>query len=148
MKVKVALNGRDSIEVEYEGEIPSLGPLVKVSLRGCTDFMNTVHGLRKRYGSDIKNWPVPGGEDHSSLLLRELVLKLRGEWQYPYADDELCHCRNIATQIVDQAIVAGAHTPEVVSRQTSASTACGTCRPQVQMLIDYRLNRKLNRAAS
>ena len=144
MKVKVSLSGRDSIEVEYEGEMPSLGKLVKVSFRGCTDFMTRIQKLRKEHGNDVKSWPIPEGEDHSTLLVRELVLKLRGEWEFPYADEELCHCRNIATQIVDQAIIAGAHTPEVVSRQTSASTACGTCRPQVQQLIDYRLNKKVS----
>ena len=73
-----------------------------------------------------------------TLILSEMILKLRGEWNFPYADEELCHCRSIATQTVDQAIIAGAHSPEVVTRQTSASTACGTCRPTVQKIIEYR----------
>lgn len=142
MKMKVSLDGRDSIEVDYEGELPALGKLVKVSLRGCTEMMAKMQNMRRDHGNDLKSWPVPEGDDHATLLIRELVLKLRGQWSFPYCDAELCHCRNVATQIVDQAIIAGAHTPEVVSRQTSASTACGTCRPQVQQLIDYRLGKK------
>lgn len=138
----VALEGRDWIEVEYEGELPALGRLIKVNMVGCTDMMEMMQKMRAHFGVDVKAWPVPEGTDHASLLLRELVLKLRGEWNYPYADAELCHCRNIATQKVDQAIIAGAHTPEMVTRQTSASTACGTCRPEVQKIIDFRLGKK------
>jgi bacterioferritin-associated ferredoxin len=142
MKVKVELDGRDSIEVEYEGEAASLGKLLRVSLVGCMEMMEMMQKMRRHFGADIKSWPVPEGRDHSSLLLRELILKLRGEWQFPYDQEELCHCRTIPTHIVDQAILSGAHTPEVVSRQTSASTACGTCRPDVQKIINYRLGVK------
>lgn len=144
MKLKVGLTGRDSIEVDYEGEIPSLGSLVKVSLRGCHEFLSVVQEMRRQFGADIKAWPVPEGAGHAQMLLRELVLKLNGQWAYPYDEEELCHCRNIPTKTVDEAVISGAHTPEIVSRQTTASTACGTCRPQVQKIIDYRLNKKVS----
>lgn len=143
MKIKVELEGRDFIEVECLGDDPQApGAVKKVSVMGCTEFMDMMTKMRKHFGADLSKWPVPEGQDHSSLLLREMILKLRGEWNFPYKDDELCHCRSIQTQVVDQAIIAGAHTPEVVTRQTSASTACGTCRPQVQKMIDYRLGKK------
>lgn len=143
MKVKVELDGRDCIEVEYEGEsLPPTGKLLKVSMVGCMEMMDMMQKMKRHFGADIQSWPLPEGEDHASLLLRELILRLRGEWSFPYAEEELCHCRNIPAHNVDQAVIGGAHSPEVVSRQTSASTACGTCRPQVQKIIDYRLGRK------
>lgn len=143
MKIKAELVGRDFIEVECEGEDEkSPGKVLKVTMAGCTDFLDLMQTMRKHFGVDLKKWPVPEGDDHSSILVREMVLKLQGHWVYPYAEQELCHCRMIDTQIVDQAIIAGAHTAEKVTRQTSASSACGTCRPEVQKIIDYRLNKK------
>ncbi|WP_374073396.1 bacterioferritin-associated ferredoxin [Bdellovibrio bacteriovorus] len=143
MKIKVELEGRDYIEVECEGDDPKAPGAVKnVSLVGCSAFMEMMQSMRRHFGPDLGKWPLPEGQDHSSLLLKEMILKLRGEWAFPYAHAELCHCRTIATQTVDQAIIAGAHSPEIVTRQTSASTACGTCRPEVQKIIDYRLGKK------
>jgi bacterioferritin-associated ferredoxin len=133
-KFKVGLAGRDRIEVNMDGESP------KVSFRGCTELMGLMQMMRKNFGINLSQWPIPKGVSHSEILLRELILRLRGEWRYPQGEAEVCHCRNIACLTIDQAIIAGAHSTEIVSRQTSASTACGTCRPQVQKMIDYRLN--------
>lgn len=133
--IVVELDGRDRIEVDL-----SAAP-VRVSFIGCSELIARLQTLHRSEGPDPRQWTLPAGEDHVSLLLREVILKSRGEWKFPYKDDELCHCRSIPTKTVDQAIVAGAHTPEAVTRQTSASSACGTCRPDVQNIINYRLGR-------
>ncbi|MNK07847.1 BFD-like [2Fe-2S] binding domain protein [compost metagenome] len=143
MKIKAELAGRDFIEVECEGENPkSPGKVLKVTMVGCTEFLDLMQKMRRHFGVDIAKWPLPEGDDHSSILLREMVMKLRGEWKFPYGEEELCHCRTVEAQIVDQAVIAGAHSTDKVTRQTSASSACGTCRPEVQKIIDYRLNKK------
>lgn len=143
MKIKVELDGRDYIEVDTEGETPSApGRVLHVSHVGCTEFMDMMKKMRRSFGADISKWPLPEGQDHSSLLLREMVLRLRGEWQPVNAEEEVCHCRNISAHTIDQAIIAGARTPEVVTRQTSASAQCGTCRPEVHKMIQYRLNQQ------
>ena len=143
MKIKVELEGRDSLEVECAGEdLRTPGPVLKVSMVGCTEFMDMMQAMKRNFGVDPSKWPLPETQDHGAILLREMILKLRGEWKFPYEEDEVCHCRTISTQMIDQAIIAGAHTPEIVTRQTSASTACGTCRPNVQKIIDYRLNKQ------
>lgn len=138
-KLKVELAGRDFIEVELEDENPSA--IKRVSFLGCSPFMEMMKNMRLQFGNDISKWPCPEGKDHSSLLLKEMILKLRGEWKFPYEHEELCHCRSISAHTVDQAVIAGAHTPEVVTRQTSASSACGTCRFEVERIINYRLGR-------
>lgn len=131
----VELEGRDRIEADL-----NVTP-VRMRFIGCSELIARLQSLRQSAGPDPRQWALPEGDDHVSLLVRELILKARGEWKFPYKDDELCHCRSIPTKIVDQAIVAGAHTPEAVTRQTSASSACGTCRPDVQNIINYRLGR-------
>lgn len=135
-KFSVGLDGRDHIEVTVD---ENASP--KVQFRGCTELMGLMQSMRKNFGVDLKLWPIPSGTSHSEILLRELILKLKGDWRYPYAHEEVCHCRNVACRTIDQAVIAGAHTTDIVSRQTSASTACGTCRPEVQKIIDYRLNK-------
>lgn len=132
-KISVELEGRDQVDVEIDG------PAAQVHVRGCTEMLGLMHKLRKNFGANLKQWPLPKGATHSEILLRELILKLRGEWNYPYKEDEVCHCRSVSTHTIDQAIIAGAHTTDMVSRQTSASTACGTCRLDVQRMIQYRL---------
>ena len=133
-KFSVDLDGRDHIEVNMDGSAP------RVQFRGCTELMGLMQSMRKSFGIDIKQWPIPSGTGHSEILLRELILKLRGEWAFPYKEAEVCHCRGVSCHTIDQAIVAGAHNTATVSRQTNASTNCGTCRPEVQKMIDYRLH--------
>jgi bacterioferritin-associated ferredoxin len=143
MKIRVELESRDFLEVECEGDdAQAPGRVLKVSMIGCSQFMDMMQKMKKHFGPDVSAWPLPEGNDHSSILLREMILKLRGEWKFPYSEAELCHCRSVPAHVVDQAIIAGAHTTTTVTRQTSASTACGTCRPQVQKIIDYRLGKK------
>lgn len=91
---------------------------------------------------ELTLWEWPQGQGHVDLLIRELILRARGEWDFPFREEELCHCRSVPAAVVDQAIVAGAHDCAQVSRRTTASTSCGTCRPDVQQIIDYRLSRK------
>ena len=134
--IAVDLKSRDHIEIEIEIELES-APRLKVI--GCNELLQLVRGYQEKFGKDLSMWPDPTGNRHSEILLREALLKLKGQWQPPYSEAELCHCRSVATQLVDQAIIGGAHTAEAVSRQTSASTACGTCRPHVEELIKFRL---------
>lgn len=131
--IQVHLNGRDFLEFfEDQGK----GHFRFV---GCNELNSFLISYRKNHGNDIRKWPLPQGSTHSELLVKELLLKIKGQWNFPYQADELCHCRCVPTSVVDQAILAGAHTPEAVSRWTSASTACGTCRADVEKIISYRL---------
>ncbi len=134
--IQVHLNGRDHLEFsEDQGKS-------QFRFIGCHELNQFLTNYRQHHGDNIKSWPLPEGLSHSELLLKELLLKIKGQWNFPYQADELCHCRCVPTAIVDQAILAGAHTPEAVSRWTSASTACGTCRSDVEKMINYRLGLK------
>jgi bacterioferritin-associated ferredoxin len=131
----VELVGCDRIEVTVQGDA------FTINVIGCSRLLNLLTEMKTQFGLQLKNWVLPEGASHEVLLVREMILKARGEWQFPYPHLELCHCRTVLTHAVDQAILLGAHTPAVVSRRTSASTACGTCRPDVEKIISYRLNK-------
>jgi bacterioferritin-associated ferredoxin len=144
-KYSVELPGQDRIEVEVD---PSAASQPQVRFRGCHAMMDLMQGMRRNFGVNPAKWPIPEGRSHSEMLLRELVLKLRGEWFLAYKESEVCHCRKVSAEAIDRAILSGAHTPQIVSRQTSASTACGTCRPDVQKMIDHRLNAGIQKVDS
>jgi bacterioferritin-associated ferredoxin len=132
---KAELNGRDLIEIDL-----SSGK-ARTRVVGCPEFLTLMRKYQVQFGNNPELWPFPQGTSHGELLLKEVLMKMRGEWIYPYADLEICHCRAVPTEVVDQAIIAGAHNNTTVSRRTSASTACGTCRDDVKKIIDFRLKK-------
>jgi bacterioferritin-associated ferredoxin len=129
---RAELEGRDLIVAEQQSDGKYLFQVI-----GCADVLRLM--TQYQLLGPVHLWPLPKGDGHAELLLREVLLKIRGEWMYPINSAEICHCRAVATALVDQAIVGGAHSPEKVSRQTSASTGCGTCRPEVEKLLRFRL---------
>lgn len=132
LPLKVELKGQDCLEVT------SLVPF-KMTITGCALLHQRLNEIKKAQGADVAKWTLVNEKDHVALLINELILKLQDKWQHPYLHEEVCHCRTITLETVEQAIMAGAHTPEMVSKWTTASTACGTCRPDVEKILAFRL---------
>ena len=128
----VEIKGRDLLKVT------SLEPF-KMEVIACHKLMQTLNDLKKQFGENIKSWPMPTGIDHASLLIKELILKLNDQWKHVYLDDEVCHCRTISLEMIELAIFHGATTAERVTQMTTASSACGTCRPDVEKILKFRL---------
>ncbi len=128
--------------VEFKGrdrlEITSLSPF-KMKIIGCENLHKKLTSLKKSEGADIAKWKLQKEKDHVSLLINELILRLQNNWSHPYPHEEVCHCRVVSLETVEQAILNGADTPEMVSKWTMASTACGTCRPDVEKILNFRL---------
>ncbi len=139
--IVVELDGCDRLELIQQTHQETGKDSLKVI--GCSRLLQLLLSLKTQFGSDVKTWTLPEGSSHEFLLVRELILKATNQWKPPYVHEELCHCRAISTHTVDQAILQGAHTPEIVTRRTSASSACGTCRPDVEKIIAYRLNKDI-----
>lgn len=139
--LKTAVKAGDELELRLElshdGRIES-GRLKGI---GGPAMLKLLSEWKHRLTGELSKLALPEGDSGPELMLRELLMSARGEWKFPYGEAELCHCRAIPTPVVDQAIIGGAHTPEIVSRWTSASTACGTCRKDVIAILDYRLKR-------
>ncbi|MBK7963807.1 MAG: (2Fe-2S)-binding protein [Bdellovibrionales bacterium] len=134
-KIRAEILGRDLIELK---ELPSGEQ--EVHFVGCAEFARQVSDLKLKYGLSPQDWVFTNDLNHNSLLLKEFILKCRGEWKVVYEAQELCHCRNVPTQAVEQAILCGARTSEQVSQWTSASTACGTCRSHVEEILRARIS--------
>lgn len=138
MRIEVGIRGRDQLSLDLEIQNGKIA-MAQLTAIGCLPLLTLIENWRPRLNGELKTIEVPKGTSHQELLLKELLLRAKGEWVLPYDDDELCHCRAIPTRNVCEAIITGCHTPADVSRETSASTACGTCRPDVESLIKYYL---------
>lgn len=139
IEINLALPGRDQLNLVLEVE---KGVILKSQLNGvgCPAFLRLLGKWRPYLVGPLKNVPLPMGVGHEEILLREALMKANQNWNYPYLDEELCHCRAIPTQKVDQAIVGGCHTVPSVSKATSAGTSCGTCKSDIESVINYRLS--------
>jgi bacterioferritin-associated ferredoxin len=137
--VEVSLPGRDLISFSWQ--LNEKGQIQKATLVaiGCPELLRLVESWRPFLTGELASLPLPKGSSHAEMLLRECLLKAQGAWLYPYQEAELCHCRAIPTAVVDASILAGAHSVEAASRQTSAGTACGTCRRDIEAVLKYRL---------
>jgi bacterioferritin-associated ferredoxin len=129
--VTVGVPGRDTVTLFENGDLRVKGSLALLQLADL---------WRPKLKHPLRTWPVPEGVDTGALVIKEAILRLQDQWTTPYHQPELCHCRAVPTEVVHLAILAGAHTPRAVSDETSASTACGTCRPDVEALLKARLS--------
>ena len=140
--VKIHINFKGREELELILVLNEKKCILKATLRGVGDsyFLNLIENWRQKLKGPLENLPLPIENDSPSLILREALLKAKGQWKDPYQKEKLCNCRNVLTQEIEKAIVSGgARTPEDVSLFTSASTGCGTCRVHVEKILAHRL---------
>lgn len=140
-RARAEIPDREWIEVEADLDESGVIQALTYKAWGCHHLLETGALASKKFlKMNLKdlNWE---GNSHWDLLMGEVVLRLQNRFTLPISDEELCHCRKIPTLKVDHAIVLGAQTPEKVRAWTSASSGCGTCRPNVEKLISYRLKK-------
>lgn len=130
--------GRESLEITLKIEDNNIESADIKSI-GCLNFLKLSQQMKEELKGPISKLNLPTGQDHSSMIWREMIMKIQEEWQLPVSQEELCHCRKVSTEKVDRSVVYGAHSIEDIRHQTSANTGCGTCKDDVASLISYRL---------
>ena len=136
-QVIVEIPNRDSLTLEGERDGDRIVSY-RLHAKGCPDLLRLAESWRDKLKGDIKQLAAPVARDHCSLLLKELLFKLKGQWDFPYKESELCHCRVVPAHIVDEAVMMGADSIFKVSRKTSAGTGCGTCHKDIEAVICFR----------
>lgn len=127
-------------EVQVQVTFSQDGQITKSQWKvvGSLDLIERARTLQAGLRGPVMAIAPPSGTTFSELLLKELILKIKGEWPEE-PEPELCHCRNVPQKIVERAILLGAHTVEKVRQRTSANTGCGTCLPEVERLLKLYL---------
>lgn len=137
-KFQVGVSGGDEITLTLT--LNNQGHIEKSqwSVTGSLELVAAAQKFKAQIYGDPAALTLPQGTAFADLLLKELVLRIKGEW--PDGEGvELCHCRNIPQKIVERAILLGADTVEKVRQRTSANTGCGTCLPEVERLLKLYL---------
>jgi NAD(P)H-nitrite reductase large subunit len=139
--IVVELKSRDRIELHIESDGTE-----KIQAIACSSCLKLIKE-NLTTGKKVQDWFLPVGNAHSDILIRELILKAKGQWSFPILTEdlstyELCHCRAVSAGRIDQAVIAGAHSMEQIRLATSATTGCGTCWSEVEKIIQYRLQKK------
>ena len=134
MTYKAAVRGGDEVTVQVDlknNEILSSQWMVI----GRESLIEAVQKFKPSFQGALNALKVPEGRSLESLLLREIVMKVKDQWGDLPPDPELCHCRKIPQENVERAILLGAHTVEKIRQRTSANTGCGTCLPDIEDLL-------------
>lgn len=139
--IKVEFKGRDEILIEIPDSQGLDLAKARIKAIGCNQLLSLLRKYQVQFGLDLRLWPYPEVQGHAEMLLLEALKKMRGEWQYPYSHQELCHCRRVDLVLVDECILSGAQSVPEVCRLTGAGTACGTCQPEIEKIISYRLQK-------
>ena len=142
--IRVEIKEREWVEFHFETD-PATGVIKKSSVKaqGCLPLLEAVQKAALGFqGQKLNDIAWNKNSDHWDQLILEALSRLQGMYERPYKDEEMCHCRKITTDKIEAAIVLGAHTPEKVKAWTTAGSGCGTCRPNVQSLIDFRVQNK------
>ncbi|MDH4262914.1 MAG: (2Fe-2S)-binding protein [Spirochaetia bacterium] len=53
---------------------------------------------------------------------------------------KVCLCKSVTKEQIINSIHRGNHTLEAIAIDTLATTGCGTCKPQVQKILEDTLN--------
>ncbi len=139
--IDIQIGSAESYELHLECTISAQGEVEnsKLYVVGGPDLLELACVLRQQLTGPLTELVLPKGQSTAAIVIRELILKAQGQWVDPFEGDELCHCRAVATRLVDEAVIYGAHTTDVVSEKTSAGTSCGSCREDIESIINYRL---------
>lgn len=110
-----------------DGGIHIIGPLT---------LINRINDLKSKYGTHPKTWPeITTFKSAEDLLINEFILKAKDTFKLAYTHDELCHCRMVPADKVYSAIKHGCSSIEDVGRATLAGTGCGSCRDDIEKLL-------------
>lgn len=104
-------------------------------------LIEKINTYKAEFGADPKLWPLKTASENSDLidnydvLINEFILKTQGQFAITYKHDEICHCRTVPTETVMQSIKQGCRSLKDISRATKAGTGCGTCVPNLRILL-------------
>lgn len=134
----VKIEGGDEISLRLELD----GSVIKShewNIVGSLKLLAVAASIKKSFPSTIEAISFPEGAEPATLLVKELLMRVKNQWSDGDDDPEICHCRKISQRAIERAVILGAHTLEKVRKRTSANTGCGACMPDVQELIAKRL---------
>lgn len=123
---------------KYQTRIELVGNQLKVI--GSLSLLNCFRSKLATEGEDVKKWtkfvnPISNEE----VLLNHFIEKLTSKQTEEH--DEVCHCRLVSRITIVDSILQGCRTPEEISKSTLAGTGCGSCKKDLEKILNKMLNK-------
>ncbi|MEY4616977.1 MAG: hypothetical protein RJB66_1937 [Pseudomonadota bacterium] len=142
MQLQINLPGYEDIQIETNEQ----GEIISYHLQASPKTVGLFEDLLSRFGRKISQWKLGAGllegasleERRSHLLAAEIIARAKTQWAIPYAGEMVCNCRQVTSEKIDNAVVAGAMNVAEVSLWTNACTSCTSCRGKIEEIIRNR----------
>lgn len=150
MKFNVNLPGYEDLSLEVDPK----GFIKNYYLQGSSKTLQLFQHFKLKYGDQITQWPplvenqnlfmsCSKEERRSLLLLQGLLFKIQDHHQIPYSGEIVCDCRQVSSEVIDQALIASASNIEEIATWTTACTSCTSCKNKIEEMIQYRIPKKI-----
>ncbi|MEQ1723577.1 MAG: (2Fe-2S)-binding protein, partial [Pseudobdellovibrio sp.] len=107
----------------------------RVTATGNLNLLNLLNQKINTEGSDPKNWSqFETIQNEDEALLNQFIIKLQAR-EISSEHDEICHCRMVDREKIENAIYQGCKTREDISTTTLAGTGCGSCRGDLEKIL-------------
>lgn len=143
MQLQINLPGYEALKVEINNE----GEIAAYQLECSSITLELFKKCIDHFGLKLNSWDLSQikieGQNklelrRSEYLLQELILKAKGTWELPFSGQIVCNCREVYSETIDQALVAGAQTIEDITYWTTACSSCTSCKSKIEDLIRFR----------
>jgi NAD(P)H-nitrite reductase large subunit len=118
---------------KYQAFIKYDGTRIKATVK--LNLLNLLNKKIQQEGADPKKWlELVNIENEDEALLNQFIVKVKAT-EILTEHDEICHCRMIEREKIENAIYQGCKTSEDISRATLAGTGCGSCRGDLEKIL-------------
>jgi len=122
-------------------EIPFKAEIVfnenRLFFSGPEALEKKINNQRQKNGDNPIFWKVISVLDGYDVLLNEFILRCQNNYKITYLHEEICHCRMISTEKILNTIKQGVFSTSEISRLTMAGTGCGSCKKDIDELLNY-----------
>lgn len=123
--------------LRYKGEISFDGHAVQFI--GPIELEDLILEQVQKYGKNPMRWVTIKEAKPYSIFLNIFILKTQNKYDPPYKHEELCHCRLVPAIKVIESICQGNFEVAEISRTTLAGTGCGSCKKDIDDMINYHI---------
>lgn len=121
------------VNSKFQGYLKYDGANVKAA--GSLSFLKLIQNKIQQHGSRPEQWSLlPEVKNGDEAMLNHFILKVQAT-EVSTEHDEICHCRMVEREKIEQSLFQGSSTREEVSRTTLAGTGCGSCRADLEKIL-------------
>lgn len=123
----VVVNSKFRAYLKYDGE--------HLKATGSLSFLNLIQNKIKQQGNKPESWSLLAEVNNGDeAMLNQFISKVQAT-EASAEHDEVCHCRMVDREKIEQSIFQGCKSREEISRTTLAGTGCGSCRTDLEKML-------------